>query len=423
LSIAWFIAQKISGFKGGGFTALIVKICIATTGISLAVMTIAMALIHGFQEEITHKIYHFWGHVTVTDVEITEQYAPVPMRASSIDLEKIMTIPKEMAGTKTNDATLTLFKSSQGFILYPGIIKKEEDFEGIQLKGADTSFHPSFFDTYLTEGKVPNWIQANAAESREMVVSEYTARRLDIHVGDSLDVIFLKETRQVTRRFVVCGMYKTGLEEYDKKIALINAHVLRQILQWSPDEYAGFELFLHDVNDLPQAVDLLYDEYLPVDYLPVSIRSRFPAIFEWLDLQDYNRILIIFLMVIVCVFNISTAVIVLIIERKRMIGVLKTLGLPFSSIQMVFVFMSLRIVIWATLIGNAVGLALCYLQDRFQFIRLNEADYYLPYAPVSIPWDFWIVLNLGFIFLIGFVLLIPASFIQRISIVKVLHYQ
>ncbi len=419
-SQAWFIAKRLSKVSKGGFTSLILRICIATTSISLAVMIIAMSLINGFQLEITNKIYHFWGHITITDVNITEDYSPVPISSDSIDLDNILAISNDQINSTENNELV--FTAAQGFILYPGILRKKNDLEGIQLKGVDDKFNPVFFDNYLVDGHSPEWIRTKGNGMRDILLSEYTANRLMVGVGDSLDIYFLKNNNQIVRRFKLSGIYKTGLEEYDKKIGIVHSGILQQLLDWNQNQFSGYEFFVKDVSLIDKVSDYLLEEILPIQYLPIDIRSRFPAIFEWLDLQDYNRVLILILMILVCVFNISTAVIVLIIERKRMVGILKTLGMPFVTLQGIFVILSMRIVLQSLIIGNSVGLLICFLQDRYRFIALNESDYYLSYAPVSIPWDQLLYLNIVFVVLIFTVLLIPLSIIQRINIVKVLNY-
>jgi lipoprotein-releasing system permease protein len=420
ISQSWFIAKRLTKETKGGFTSLILRICIATTSVSLAVMIIAMSLINGFQLEITNKIYHFWGHITITDVNITQDYSPIPITSDSIELNSILSISNEDIGIKEyNDL---VFTSAQGFILYPGILKKNNDLEGIQLKGVDGQFNPVFFDNYLVRGEAPGWLQSSENGSRDILLSEYTANRLMLAVGDSLDIYFLKNNNQLVRRFKLCGIYKTGLEEYDKKVGIIYAGILQQLLGWNFNQFSGYELFVKDVSIIDRVSDYLLEQILPIQYLPIGIRSRFPAIFEWLDLQDYNRVLILTLMILVCVFNISTAVIVLIIERKRMVGILKTLGMPFLTLQSIFIILSMRIVLQSLIIGNSLGLLICYLQDKYRFIALNESDYYLSYAPVTIPWISFFLLNFVFVVLIFLVLLIPLNIIQRINIVKVLNY-
>jgi lipoprotein-releasing system permease protein len=423
LNLAWYISNKTSGGGSGSFTALIIRICIATTSLSVAVMIIAMGLIYGFKYEISDKIYQFWGHISVTHIDVTQQYAPAPLEFGDLNPERLSAIKSSDVSRKGRHEQ-PLIRHYQTFILYPGIVKFNETIEGVQLKGCDHSFDSRFLALFVTQGKAPNWaMQKSDEQSREIMISQVTARRLAAAVGDELLVYFIKDRQQIVRKFQIVGIYNTGLEEYDRKIAFIDMSVLQQILGWDKTQISGYELFLHDIGLIDPTVDWLYDEVLSPELLPVSITSRFPAIFEWLELQDYNRVLILFLMVIVCIFNISTTVIVLIIERKNMVGILKALGLPFRQLQMIFVLMSIRILLWALLIGNIAGLGFCFLQDKYRLIKLNEADYYLSYAPVHFVWTEWLILNIGIILLVFIVLLIPAAFIQRIDPVKVIQYR
>lgn len=428
LKLAWYIASKLVGIGRRTFTSLILKICIATTAISIAVMTIAMSLIHGFQQEITHKIYHFWGHITISHIDVTVQNAPAPITMNDIDLDELMATTHadiQIYSGKLSNLTDKVFRHAHPFILYPGMIKRQNSYEGIQLKGLNVSFDQHFLDLFLSRGKIPQWAadSLGSSPSRDILISEITARRMKIDLGDQIEIYFLKDKQQVVRRFQICGIYKTGLEEYDRKVAFVDAAVLQQILGWESNQYSGFEVFVSDKGHIDPALDFLYEEHLDPQFLPVGIRSRFPSIFEWLDLQDYNRVVILLLMIVVCIFNISTTVIVLIIERKTMIGLLKAMGMPFKTLQMIFVLFCLRIWFWSFIIGNVLGLGLCFLQERFQWVKLDETDYYLSYAPIHIPWMQLLFLNVGIVFLLFLCLWIPSSYIQRIDPVKVIQFR
>jgi len=427
LNLPLFISNRVGSAKNKAFAAMIVRLSILSCSLSIAVMVVAVALITGFKKEITDKMFDFWGHLVVTDTEINQSYTPVPVDTSKFQLDVIAGLtagdldPYYQRGyptitTRSNDP---LVRNVQSFILSPGILQVGADYEGIQVKGIGTDFHPSFYDKYLVTGAGINHFDDSI--SRDIVLSRQTADRLQVEVGASIVVYFVLDGDQITRRLQVSGIYKTGLEEYDKKVAFVDIGLLRQLLKWSPLESSGVEFFLYDINHLDAFTELILDEFIPLEYFAIDIRSRFPSLFEWLELQDYNKYLIVGLMLLVCIFNLITTSLILILERTSMIGVMKTLGMPDKKLRMVFVYLSFRILLVSLLVGNGIGLTICWLQKKYSLIKLNEADYYLAEAPIHFAWISFAFINLVLMVVIFLFLLIPASMVQRISPVKAIR--
>lgn len=404
------------------FSGLIIRLCIASSALSVAVMIIAMALISGFKEEITGKIFDFWGHIIVTDTEINNSFIPTPIDTSVVNWRQLLfTSNDELEAYDENPALFSLpgsrsdlvFKSVQSFIAFPGILKTKDEFEGITVKGIGGDFNQSFFDKYIVKGEALQYDPDSIG--RDLMLSVQTATRLNVEVGESLDIYFIKDGNQVIRRFKIRALYKTGLEEYDKKVAFADVRVIQQILGWKNSEVGGVELYLHDIDKLYPALNYLFDDFLPVRLFPVSIRDRFPSIFEWLQLQDYNKVIIIVLMIAVCIFNLITTSLILILERTNMVGMLKTLGMKNRSIRLIFIGFGMKILLYSLLIGNVTGLVICWLQAKFKFIQLNEADYYLAYAPISIDWWGVLLLNILILFSIFISIILPTYLVQSIS--------
>ncbi len=423
LNLSLFIARRLTAPGTGAFSGLIIRLCIATSALSVLVMILAVALITGFKREITSKVFDFWGHVVLTDMEINQSFLPVPLKRDAVAADVLAGLResdiapfRNGAGAKSDRPVV---RHIQSFVLFPGILKNKNDFEGIQVKGIGTDLLPSFFDQYMSRGRPP--AIAGDSISREIVLSEQTAARLQVDTGEVVDIYFIREGDQIIRRFTVSGLYKTGLEEYDRKVAFADMRILQQILGWSQEQVSGMEIFLNDLDNSNPFVQYLFDEILPMEVYAIPISARFPAIFEWLQLQDYNQYLIIGLMIVVCIFNLVTTALILILERVHMIGLLKTLGMPTRRIRMIFVWFALRILIYAILIGNAAGLLLCWLQKTFHIVRLNEADYYLSEAPIHLDPVFVLTLNLGLILIVFLVLLLPVLLVQRISPIRAIR--
>lgn len=316
---------------------------------------------------------------------------------------------------------LTVASGTSVFAHKPGIIRTKTEMEGILLKGVGPDFDWQNLRPYLLEGEPITW--NDSAPSREIIISRQTADRLQVGVGDKFIVYFVKEGEQLKRLFQIKGIYKTGLEEYDRKFALCDLRHVQNLLGWQENEVAGFEVWLDDIRDMDAYNCYIYSEVLPDDLLSVSIRDKFPAIFEWLQLQDYNEIVILTLMLAVAIINMITALLVLVLERTTMIGILKALGETNGRIRQIFLYHAAVITLTGMFWGNLIGLGFCYLQDKFHFIRLNEADYYLAYAPVKVQWLSVIGVNIGTLAITLVFLLIPSLVVSRIAPVRAIQFK
>jgi lipoprotein-releasing system permease protein len=426
VNLPFFIAWRLMRSGSKAQSRVIVRVASAAVALSVAVMVSASALVSGFKTEISRKIFEFWGHLHLTDRSYLLTYEPHPVRRdlpfySALDTLKGIIYEPSDAPAGTVVRSRGGLRHVQVFALKPGIIRTENAMEGILLKGIGPDFDWANLRPYLQEGQP---IALNdSAPSREIILSRQTADRLEVGVGDKFIVHFVKNNAQTRRLFQVCGIYKTGLEEYDRKFALCDIRVVQELLGWSEDEVAGFEVWLDDVRDMNLYAEYLYDEVVPSEMLVLTVREKFPAIFEWLQLQDYNEVVIFLLMLAVAIVNMVTALLVLVLERANMIGILKALGATSARIRQIFLHQAAFIIITGLFWGNLIGLGFCYLQDQYRFITLNEADYYLSYAPINIQWPVWAGLNVGFLALVLLFLILPSYAVGRVSPIRVIHFR
>ncbi len=390
-------------------------------------MVLTTALVDGFKEGISRKIFGFWGHINIAHVAAKSNLDNVPIPADAEFTRILDTLGR--IGYYTDGKALNINRKSlthggiahvQSYVLLPGIIKTEETLEGIVLKGAGKDFNWESFSEYLVDGKLPDFTGDEASE--EILVSRTTARRLNIEPGDKMIIHFIQNEQQLRRRFTVSGIYNSGLEEYDKKLALADIRKLTQILQWEDNLVGGYEVFLEDIRDMDVFDDYIYLELLPTDHFSETIKRKFPQIFDWLELQSINERVILALMIIVSIINMITALLILILERTRMIGVLTALGASRNSIREVFLIQAGIIVLTGLILGNVLGLSLCYLQDHFGLIKLDEASYYLSVAPIKIDYFKILIINLSTIVITLACLLIPSYIISRIDPIKAIRF-
>ncbi|GJM31334.1 MAG: permease [Saprospiraceae bacterium] len=431
MNLSYFIARKVAATGTRSFSRLIIRIAVIAVALSVAVMIIATSLISGFKKEISSKIFGFWGHIHITDtsmdrslldvvpVDINQDFYPSLDTVTQVRYwtrEKVL--GQEMEVEKTSKGGI---RHIQVFAIKPGIIKVNDEIEGIILKGIDRDFDWQFLENYLQEGNPIDL--TDTLPSRQILISRQTANRLKVGVNDSLNVHFVEKGEELTRRFYICGIYKTGLEEYDQKFALVDIQQIRQILGWTNEEVSGFEVFIDNMDDLIPITEYIYYDRLPTNLYAETIREKFREIFEWLELQNINEVVILALMILVAIINMVTALMILILERTNMIGTLKALGGSNWSIRKIFIYYAAYIILTGLFWGNVVGIGLCFLQDKFEFIKLSEENYYLSVAPVEV--NFWsvFILNLGTLVITLLFLVGPSYLVTRIDPVKAIRFK
>ena len=411
---------------------MIIRIATIAVALSIAIMIISMSLIGGFKFQIKEKIFGFWGHIHISNINSLKSYTPTPIAweskfyndikiTESISYEKNKTI----LGFSTNSNETVQTKGGvqhiQAFVTKPGIIKTKDAIEGIIFKGIGKDFDWRFLDQYWQKGK-PLTLK-DTTISRGIVISQQTADRLKLELGQKFIIYFVENGEQIKRVFDVTGVYKTGLEEYDKKIALIDIRILQQIMGWKPDQVAGYEVYLNDISDLTPMTEHIYQNILDNTLTAETIREKFPSIFDWIELQDVNGYVILGLMLLVGIINMITALLILILERTNMIGILKSMGQSNWDIRKIFLYHASIIAAKGLIWGNIIGISLCYLQLYFSFIKLSEADYYLSYAPILMNWSGILFLNILTLFIIFLALIIPSVLVSRISPIKAIRFK
>lgn len=431
MGFSYFIARRVALQGRKSFSAWIIRIAIAAVALSVAVMIAASALIAGFKKEITNKVFGFWGHIHITAPAIYSSLLdarPISKKQAFYpSLDTVNSVPyfqkRNFLGYSWEETGRTRggVRHIQTTAIKPGIIKSKNEIEGIILKGVGTDFDWQFFQQYLQDGKALQL--QDSTFSSEILISRSTARRLQTHVGDRFEVHFVNNGSQVIRRFTVAGIYKTGLEEYDKLFALVDIRQVQQLLNWEPDQIGSFEVFVDNIDELDAVQEDIYFSKLPQDLYSETIRNKMPEIFQWLELQNINEKVIYLLMILVAVVNMITALLILILERTNMIGTLKALGANNWQIRRIFLLHAGYITALGLLLGNLLGIGFCLAQKYGQFIRLSEENYYLSVAPIEINPITVLILNIGALVIILLCLLLPSLLVTRITPVRAIRFK
>ncbi len=418
-----FVARRIIKNAPKGVSSVIFKIAAVTIALGVAVMICANSVINGFQNEISDKIFGFWGHIHLNDTKITRSFESIPIRSNPAMIDSIYNIyqedyiDRETGETKT---TLGGVTHIQSYTFMPGILNREKVFEGILLKGIGPDCDESRLKSFLAEGELINFNPDE--ESRDLIISEITAQRMEVTVGQKMIINFVQDRNVVKKAFTITGIYKTGLGEYDKRFAYCDQRVLQDVMDWDANQISGYEIFLDHIDDAEGMADIIYADYLPRGMFAETIHEKRPNIFEWLKLLNVNEQIIIMLMIIVSIINMVTVILIFILDRGHMIGVLKSVGFPDWDIRKIFIYQAFWLVVKGVVLGNIIAITLLVAQRYFGFIRLDESSYYLAVAPVSFSlWQIMLI-NLLAVFVISVWMIIPTYIITRIKPIKVLEF-
>ncbi len=410
LNYELFIAKRIISAKQhkNSVSSPIIKISILAIAIGMIVMLFSIATGTGLQKKIKEKISGFNGDVQIMTYDANN--SKITLNPVSLH-QNFYPDFKEVPNVKKVQAYATL----------AGIIRTSENFEGVILKGVNADYDWTFFKDYLVTGKIP---ELKGEISNEILISGITSKRLKLKTGDSFYMFFVKDDPNKApnaRKFVVSGIFDSGFQEIDEGFIVGDMRHIQKINKWEADQVGGFEVLLHDFDQLKQSGNDIYDNIDP-KLNAFTIAEKYPAIFEWLDLFDVNIAVIIGIMILVAGINMITALLVLILERAPMVGVLKALGNNNWSIQKIFLYNAAYLIGIGLFWGNLIGLGLLFLQKKFGIITLNPENYYVTQAPVHLNLYHILLLNLGTLLLCMIMLLIPSYIVSKISPVKAIKF-
>ena len=430
MNLERFIAARISNQGFNSFSSIILKIAVTAVALSLTVMILTTSVISGFKNQISSKVFDFWGHIHITDGNVGNSFELIPMEVDSMLLNELAQIDKTSYARPP-----TIFepdvhppvKHSKGgveaiypFTIVPAILSNKQDFEGVFLKGLDHRSDVSRFEGFIKSGEM---IPLNDDEpTRSILVSEQTATRMNFSLNDRIIIHFVLDEDPIKRVFEIGGIYRTGLEEYDERFAMVDMRVLQQILEWNQDMVSGLEVVLEHKDDSDLLSDYIYFERLPGNLYSIPIQRKFSEIFQWLELQNINERVILILMTLVAIINMITAMLIFVLERTHMIGVLKALGSRNWTIRRIFLLNAASVILKGLLFGNAIALGLGFIQQKTGLLTLNEKDYYLDTVPVEFNIQTIVLINVATIVITLIFLILPTSLVTRIQPVKALKF-
>lgn len=382
------------------------RIAIIGIMLGLGVMILSVAVVKGFKQEIQTKIRGFSGDMQVIKYDNNNSYENSPFKNDPEFLSRA--------------AKSGYISKVMPFATKPGIIRANDEIEGVVMKGVDKTYDWSFFKSVMESGTVINFADSVAA-SKQILISKYTANRLKLKTGDDFIMYFVQEPLR-KRKFTIAGIFDSGVDEVDKTFVVADLAIIKRLNNWKPDDIGGYEIRINNFDKLAIYAQSV-TQILPINLRSYTVNETYPTIFEWLSLLDVNAQVMLVLMLLVAVINMISALLIMILERTTMIGMFKAFGATNWAIQKVFLYNATYLVGIGLLLGNLFSLGLGWFQYRTHFFKLDQASYYMKFVPIKFTLPDILILNAGTLVICMLVLIIPSMLVSRITPVRAIRFK
>lgn len=403
MNLARFVSSRTYNSQGKSFSTFVSHIAVGSVALSIASIIVSFSILKGFQKQIRDKLFSFGSHLVITKFDMNESYESSPIN------------------TYTDFYLHQSFKHIehvQRYAFKAALFKTDDEVNGVLLKGVDKQFYVEKFKQNLVKGIVP--LYNDTVESKGIVISQRLADKLRLDTGSTILVYFIQNPPRY-RKLTISGIYETGLDELDNSYVICDLKMLQKVNNWSDSLAGGFELYVKDFTHLKAAEEEAYEK-MDYDLKIASIKDKFIHIFDWIHLLDNNVLIFSAIILFVACFNMVSTLFVLIMERTNMIGILKALGANNQLVQRIFVLRGMYLVGKGLLIGNIIGIAICWVQYQFQLIPLDPAHYYMSYVPIKWEWLSYLIVNIVIVVVLFLVLYIPAFVISSLRPVKAIRF-
>ena len=390
------------------------RIAVGSVALGVAVMILSLAFVLGFKREVARKMEGFAAHVAVTDIRGVDALDSQPVHRNA-RLEELI---------RTTDG----FVDMAPYAVKGGIVRTEEAVGEVILKGVEADYDWSLFEEWLVGGTLPRI--GDSIRTKDILLSRFLADRLQLGVGERVEMLFVDGGERPRRdRFKIAGIYESGMEEMDRTMVITDIRNVQRLSGWREDEISGYEIRTRSLDEAEAFArtlgrTLLYDEGDGTENLAVeSVTERYANIFDWLKAHDVNAAVILVIMLVVAFFNMTSALLILVLERTRMIGLLKALGMRNGPLRGIFLWRALFVTLRGLCWGNLIGVGLCVLQLTTHWVKLDSEGYLLSEVPISLGWGWWLALNAGFIAAIIALLVLPTAIVSRIKPEETIRYE
>ena len=407
MSFEYFIANKIFSTKkkNNSYTRPILLIAIFSIALSISIMLLSVMILNGFKIDITNKISGFSGHINITSFSDNNSFESEPIFVSD---ELFNSILKNKEVSQIN-----VYANKSG------LVKTNDEILGVIVKGVSSDFDWDFFQKHLLNGKV---LSINdSIKNNSVLISHEISKKLQLNVGDKLIIYFIDKQVKV-RKMTICGIYDTGLKDFDEMYIVTDIKHIKSLNSWQSSHVGGLEVSIDNFSKLDLIANKIYNQ-IDYNYNATSIKEKYPQLFDWLNLQDVNVKVILFIIFIVALINMITILLILVIDKTRLIGILKALGTQNFSIRKVFLYLTLNLILKGLLIGNLFVFLIAFLQKKYSIISLNPEIYYMSSVPIDFNFTHILLLNFLTFIISILVVYIPSFVITKINTIKAISFE
>ena len=401
-----FISSRIFSFSKENLSSVVMKIAVVSIALGISIMLISIAVIVGFKNQIKEKVVGFVSPIQIQVLNQNESIEETPFIYDSILKSKL-----DLPFIKTISPTANK----------AGLFKTDEEIHGVILKGVDKTYNWKYIKSNLVAGNIPEYVENE--RSNDVVISKIISDKMMLNVGDEVRIWFVGENMKTRgRKFVIKGIYETGLTECDERFIYCDLNQVRKLNGWDENMVGHLELDIVENVDVVEANNIIYYK-IPTNLISYKASDLYPQIYDWLELQDMNVVIIIVLMLLVAGITIISMLLIIVLERTSTIGILKSMGADNAFIRRVFLQRSQRVLLIGMLFGNAFAMGLCLIQKYTEIIKLSPESYYLSSVPIEINWLYILLLNLGTFVLWVLMMSIPTMIINNIKPSKSIRFE
>lgn len=404
MNTALFISKKIFTKEKSSFSYIVSNVAVASIVLGIIILIVSFSVLNGFNSSIKEKIFGFSGHLQITKFGANNSFEEIPISTNTTIFQ--------------NAGQIKEIKSISVYAKKPALINSEEGVQGVILKGIDKKYDKSSFEKLLQTGRFLEF--KDSIVSKEILISKRISDKMRIKLGDDVLFYFVQYPPRY-RKLKVVGIYNSGLEEFDDQMVLGDIRVIQKLNDWEDTLVGGYEINIADFNKLDEYAKVVYDE-MDYNLTLIKISDMFYQLFDWFMLLETNiNMLLIIIIVVVCV-NLLSSFTIIILEKTSIIGTLKALGATNQLIQRIFLLNGIKMLFKGLIYGNSIGLILCYIQQKFKIIPLNEENYYMSFVPIKIDVEPIVFVNLIIIVFVLLALIIPTFFISTIKPIKSIKF-
>ena len=389
------------------------RLAISAVSLSVATMIVTIATVKGFQNGIKDKIVKVHGNYIIDHAANMEGADPLVVGAQYL--------PEFVNNANASELKVMGIERAAISASKAGIIKGDVDIDGVVAKGMGyDDFH------YCMNGFLLRQLDSSVIKNEPWVfISKSLSSRLQLDTGDRPTFVFFVEDssgrgRPRAARPLIAGIFETGIEQIDNQVVYAELALVQKYLK----PKAGFtEIELWESKDSPINLAAISMQTAAGELRISDSRQFHRQIYDWLAILNTNVWVILTLMALVALIAMSTILLILMVEKTSFIGIAQAMGSSVGSLQRIFLWQSAYIVGLGLLIGDALAVLLCVIQQQTHFLTLNQDVYFVQYVMVDLnPWAI-VIVNLGVLLASVMAALIPVQWIKRMTPSRAIRFQ